>query len=188
MGVVALVLLLPDVRAAARAAGVAAGVTLLVWEPFLLTGSVRSGQLTWPAQPGTLPALLGWGDIDARYRLAQLVVIVVTGATVAWWLRRDRDLAWLLPVVLIGARLVLEGIVFEYYAVPIVTGVLTGLAVAIARLDRRVLLLGPAAVLTSTTLPVTTTFLMYLPLYGGVVLAVAAVRLPRARLALRRAA
>jgi hypothetical protein len=176
-GVCALLVLLPDVRALVRSAAVTIAVAGLAWGPFLVIGT-GSGRMTWRALPGSLPDLLGVGDVGAGYRALQVVVVLVAGGALVVALRHSTDLAWLLPTVLVAVRIVTDGIYLDYYSFPVRAGLLVGVAVLLGRRDRRAGLVAVAAWLTSLELGTATYLVTHLPLVVGVVLAVVVVARP----------
>ncbi len=169
-GVCALLVLLPDVRALVRSVAVTIAVAGLAWGPFVVAGT-GSGRMTWRALPGSLPDLLGVGEVGATYRAVQVVVVLVVGSTVVVAMRRNSDLAWLLPTVLVTVRILTDGIYLDYYSFPVRVGLLVGVAVLLGRRDRRAALVVVAAWLTSLELGTTTYVIAHLPLVVGVVLA-----------------
>jgi hypothetical protein len=169
-GVCALLVLLPDVRPLLRGIATTLAVTALAWGPFLLLGAT-SARMTWTAQPGSLPDLLGVAEVGAGYRGLQALLVVVVGSALVLRLRRNPDLAWLLPAVLVAVRIVTDGIYLDYYSFPVRVGLLVGVAVLMARRDRRALALVAAAWLTSIEWASTPALLAQLPLVAGVVLA-----------------
>jgi hypothetical protein len=169
-GLCALLVLLPDVRALARSSAVAATAAAVVWIPFLLAGA-GSGLMTWPAQTGSLPSLAGVVQVGSGYRLIQLGIVLAVGIAVVLPLRRDPDLAWLLPVVLVAARIVTDGIFLDYYSFPVRAGLLVGVAALLARRDRRAAVIAVAAWLSSIDLGTHSLVFAHTPLIAGVVMA-----------------
>jgi hypothetical protein len=129
-----LLLLLPTARARAKAAAVAGVLAGACWAPFALSGSFHMFQMRWLAAKGALPALLfGPVPVPWSYRVLQAAVVVAAGAAVAVLHGRDDDVAWLLPAVVVGTRIALDPLNFPYYATPLVTMLLVGLAVCAMR-------------------------------------------------------
>lgn len=173
-GACALLLLLPDKRALARALATSATVTVVVWGPFLVAGAA-TGRMTWTSLPGTVPHLLGLTDIGAGYRVAQAVLVLAVGSALVVRQRHNPDLAWLLPPVLVATRILTDGIYLDYYSFPVRVGLLVGVAILVARADRRAVPLALAAWLTSVQVVGATYLVSELPLVCGVVLAVVVV-------------
>ncbi|MGZ6791994.1 MAG: hypothetical protein ACXVFV_03500 [Mycobacteriales bacterium] len=125
-------LVLPGLGAKARAAGVLVAGTALFWLPFVLTRSFHSGDMTWVASRGSLPAvLLGPGAVPWSYRLAQGLVVALAGAATARVLMGSRHLRWLLPAVVICARLATDPLSFDYYGKPLVILLVATVAAAV---------------------------------------------------------
>jgi hypothetical protein len=170
LGACALLVLLPDVRALLRASAAAVAVTALVWGPFLLVGTATA-RMTWVARAGSLPDVLGITVVGAGYRGVQTLLVLAVGTCVVLRMRRDVDLAWLLPVVLVAVRIGTDGIYLDYYSFPVRAGLLVGVAVLTARRDRRAIAVAVAAWLTSVEWGGAATLATQLPLLAGVVLA-----------------
>ena len=169
-GLCALLVVLPDVRLLLRGIATTLAVTALAWGPFLLLGA-GSARMTWTAQPGSLPELLGVAEVGAGYRGVQVLLVLAVGSALVLRLRTCTDLGWLLPVVLVAVRIATDGIYLDYYSFPVRVGLLVGVAVLMARRDRRALPLAAAAWLTSIEWASTPALLAQLPLVAGVVLA-----------------
>jgi hypothetical protein len=149
LGSSALLVLWPDRRAILRAGLAAALVGAVIWAPLLVSGGVRSGDMRWPVTPGSLASLIGQSDYGSGYRLGQLVLVLIVGALLTLRLRTDPDLAWLLPAVVVTARIVSDGQYIGYYAIPVIGALLTGVAVMCARRDHRLAILVPATILSA---------------------------------------
>jgi hypothetical protein len=128
------VLALPSVRGVARSAVVAALAAGAFWLPFLAAGGAHSFQMKWTPVPDSVPSLFfGTTPVPWSYRLAQGLVCLLAGAAVAWWLRHSDDAAWVLPVVVVAIRILLDPVWFEYYGVPVILMLLVGGATVATR-------------------------------------------------------
>jgi hypothetical protein len=127
-------LALPSVRHVVRSAIVAALAAGAFWLPFLATGGAHSFQMQWTPVPDSVPSLFfGATPVPWSYRLAQGLVCLLAGAAVAWWLRHSDDAAWVLPVVVVAVRILLDPVWFEYYGVPVTLMLLVGAATVATR-------------------------------------------------------
>lgn len=133
-----ILLLLPSVRRVVAAGAVAVTAAVAVYLPFVIAGPFRMGEAQWPVNPHTLVfALAGGGQFTWSERLAQAVMVSVCGAVAAMLLRRRQVDAWravwLLPAILVLAKLVADPQPRDYYWVPLQALLLTGLAAATRR-------------------------------------------------------
>jgi hypothetical protein len=182
LGACALLVLWGDGRALLRAGASAVAVAAVVWLPFLVTGSVRSGDMRWPTETGSFLSLLGQDSFGASYRLPQALAVIAVGAVVSVRLRHASDLAWLLPVVLVTARIATDGQFIGYYANPATVGLLVGCAVMIGRNDSRVRWVASGTVLSALHLEPLGVILCATPMVVGAALAVVGVSRPRGQL------
>ena len=90
--------------------------------------------MKWTPVPDSVPSLFfGATPVPWSYRLAQGLVCLLAGAAVAWWLRRSDDAAWVLPVVVVAVRILLDPVLVEYYVVPVTLMLLVGAATVALR-------------------------------------------------------
>jgi hypothetical protein len=134
-------------RSMARAAGVAAAVTALVWGPFAV-GGLHSFAYRWVPSRGSVPWLL-FGDTPVSWwwRIAQGAIAGSAGAFAAWRLRANPHLPWVLPCVVVAVRLPLDPVWFSYYEIPVGIMAVVGLAALLAGPGRP-----PAAAVACTAL------------------------------------
>ncbi|MEP6762442.1 MAG: hypothetical protein ABJA93_13890 [Sporichthyaceae bacterium] len=127
-------LALPSVRLMARSAIVAGLAAGAFWLPFLAAGGAHLFQMRWTPVPESVPSLFfGMTPVPWSYRLAQGLVCLLAGASVAWWLRHSDDAAWVLPAAVVAVRIVLDPVWFEYYGVPVILMLLVGAATMVTR-------------------------------------------------------
>lgn len=113
---VGVLLVSPSVRAAVRAAAVAAGVTAAMWLPFIVTGPFNMLRMHWEVSPGTLVAqVFGRTAFTSTMRLTQLAVAIVASGGVALLTRRRDEAVWLVPMTAVVARLTFDPLQFSYY-------------------------------------------------------------------------
>lgn len=125
---IGVLLLLPASRQVLRAAATAAALTAVAWMPFVLAGTFRSFEMAWEPAPGSLPSLLfGFGPSPWSYRVAQGALAVAAGAVIAWRLRANPNVIWLLPAGVVAVRLATDPINFLYYDVPLQIMLIVGL-------------------------------------------------------------
>ncbi|MBW4032313.1 MAG: hypothetical protein HIU88_06580 [Acidobacteria bacterium] len=155
---VPLLLLAPriDGRTIWRSALGGIGVLALLYLPFFLLGPMRMFAFAWPIYPGTLAHLLfpGIATFSWPMRLAQGVLAVGAGATMAMLLRRRADAVWLSLLAVCVIRLFLDPVLAGYYVIPPEMLALLGAAFAIAQraLPTLVLCVAMANVLTDARL------------------------------------
>lgn len=131
------VLALGPWRSMARAVLVAAAVVAVWWGPFVIAG-LHAFAYRWPADPGSIPGLLFAGAaVSWWWRAAQGVVAGVAGALTAWRLRDSPHLPWVLPCVVVAARLPLDPVWYPYYEIPVSMMAIVGLAALFASAERR---------------------------------------------------
>jgi hypothetical protein len=126
---VGVLLLLPASRHFLRATATTVALTAVIWLPFVLSGSFRSFDMQWAPVHGSLPYLLfGSGPSPWSYRAAQGALAVTAGAVIAWRLRANPNVIWLLPAGVVAVRLMTDPINFLYYDVPLQIMLIVGLA------------------------------------------------------------
>jgi len=135
---VAVVVLAPTYRYAARASvGFVAGC-LVLWLPFVLAGPFRMMDMTWPISDGTLARhLFSGSDFTAGMRLVQLGCAVGGAALVAWYVRHSRHGVWIVPLMALDIRLALDPLQFSYYWLAPLTVALVACIASIDFMHRR---------------------------------------------------
>jgi hypothetical protein len=117
-----LLLLAPRLLDAARAVLLAIAAAALLFLPFALFGTVRTGDYRW-AVTARAP-LARWLAVGAEvgwsWRLAQGLAALAVGAAVAWALRHPESLwqrgsLWAVPVAVLATRLLLDPVNYRYY-------------------------------------------------------------------------
>jgi len=131
---VAVLVLAPSVRHAARAGAVAAGAALALFLPFVAAGHFEMGHYHWLVSSQSLVSLVvapgtqvGW-----PLRLAQAAAAVTAGIGVARLARGSRHALWLVPAAVVLARLLLDPLDSGYYFVGVEGPALVGLALVAA--------------------------------------------------------
>ena len=131
---VAVLLLAPRLRDAARGAAVAAGAAAVLFLPFVAAGHFEMGRYHWYVSSQSLMSIVvapgtavGW-----PLRLAQGAVAVGAGLAVARVARGSRHALWLVPAVVVLARLLLDPLGSGYYFVGIEGPALVGIALVAA--------------------------------------------------------
>jgi hypothetical protein len=131
---VAVLALAPSVRDAARGLLVAIAAAAVLFLPFVAAGQFHMGGYRWLVSSQTLVSLfvapgtaVGW-----PLRLLQGAVAVGAGVAVARAARGSRHAIWLVPGVVVLARLLLDPLDSGYYFVGIEGPALVGLALAAA--------------------------------------------------------
>ena len=106
------------------------GVGLATYLPFALTGQFRMFEKSWPVGSGTLPHLIGLGEVGFPWsaRLAQALLAVLAGAAVAAGLRGRWEGVWLAPLAACCVRLLLDPVLYGYYWTPPLLLALAGVA------------------------------------------------------------
>lgn len=144
---IGVVLALGSWRPAARATAVAAIVAVAWWAPFACWG-LQSFAYRWTPGQGSVPWML-FGDtrVSWWWRIAQGAIAGSAGAFTARRLRDSPHLPWVLPCVVVAARLPLDPVWFSYYEIPIGMMAIAGLAALLASTRRP-----PAAAVACTAL------------------------------------
>jgi hypothetical protein len=131
---VAVLALAPSVRGAARGLLVAIGAAAVLFLPFVAAGQFHMGGYRWLVSSQSLVSLVvapgtavGW-----PLRLLQGAVAVGAGVAVARAARGSRHGIWLVPGVVVLARLLIDPLDSGYYFVGIEGPALVGLALAAA--------------------------------------------------------
>ena len=131
---VAVLMLAPRLRDAARGAAVAAGAGAALFLPFVAAGHFEMGRYHWAVSSQSLMSVVvapgtavGW-----PLRITQAAVAVGAGLAVARAARGSRHAFWLVPAVVVLARLLLDPLDSGYYFVGIEGPALVGLALVAA--------------------------------------------------------
>ncbi len=114
---VPLLLLTPRLRSAANGLAVAVGVVVVQLAPFVLLGRFRMFDYEWRVAGGTvLSAIVPVGThFGWPLRLLQASVACGLGAALAWRLRRSVHGVWLVPFVVVIARILLDPLAYGWY-------------------------------------------------------------------------
>jgi hypothetical protein len=114
---IAVLFVAPRWRDVARGAALAAGVAAALFLPFVLGGHFAMETFRWHVTSGSLLSLFvpsgaafGW-----PLRMAQGVVAVAAGVVTARLTRRSEHSLWLVALVVVVVRLVLDPILMSYY-------------------------------------------------------------------------
>ncbi|BEL06508.1 hypothetical protein Q0Z83_046990 [Actinoplanes sichuanensis] len=107
---------------ATRTGLVAAGIAVVGYLPFVLSGRFEMFGHVWPVDPGTLPYLLGLREVTWATRLGQ-AVLVAGGCAVVAGLLRGRLIAVAAAPAAVGLlRVVTDPLAFGYYWLPVAVG------------------------------------------------------------------
>lgn len=138
-GILAIPILLlnPDFnwRKLLRAGAMTVAVAVLFYAPFILFGEYNSLDYRWPIADSSLIHKL-FPDSETftwQMRAAQSAIVVALGATLALFTRGRTLVDWALPLVIVGAKLLVDPIVFEYYVMTIDVLALIGSCAFVAR-------------------------------------------------------
>jgi hypothetical protein len=131
----AVLVLAPRRRDALVGAAAAAGVAASLFSPFVAAGHFEMGAYRWAVSSQSLvSALVAPGTpVGWPVRLAQGGVALAAGLGVARIARGSRHSLWLVPAVVVLARLLLDPLDSGYYFVGIEGPALVGLALVAAR-------------------------------------------------------
>jgi hypothetical protein len=146
-------LLVPRFRDGALAVLACIVTASLCYVPFVLSGHFAMFQHKWPIVTGTFvhwlmphTATFGWLP-----RLAQSSLAVAAGAAVAIAVRRRANAVWLVPLMIVLVRLMLDPTDFVYYWVAAQVAVLAGAATLEPRQRLKFVLFLATAWFTSAT-------------------------------------
>jgi hypothetical protein len=133
----ALVLMLPTLRQRAVASGIAAGVAVATYLPFVLGGSFHMFAMHWNVTNETLVHFLVPVGTPFTYqlRLVQVLAAGLVSAGVVLVTRRNDVSVWAVVAVPVAVRLVLDAQVYDYYLVPLRVAGLVAVSLLLA--DRR---------------------------------------------------
>ncbi|HEY5057588.1 MAG TPA: hypothetical protein VII51_01110 [Gaiellaceae bacterium] len=130
----AVLVLAPRLRDAARGTAVAAAVAAALFLPFVAAGHFGLGRYHWVVSSQSLVSLVvapgtavGW-----QLRLAQTAFAIAVGIGVARATRGSRHALWLIPVCVVLARLLLDPLDSLYYFVGVEGPALVGLTLVAA--------------------------------------------------------
>jgi hypothetical protein len=131
---IAVLALAPRVRSALQGSALAAVVAASLFLPFMLAGEFAMGSYRWQVSHLSLMSLLvepgtpvGW-----TLRFAQGAVALAAGIALARGARRSSHALWLVPAVVVLARLLLDPLGSGYYYVALEVPALVGLALVCA--------------------------------------------------------
>jgi hypothetical protein len=133
----AVLVLAPSARAAARGVVVGACVAAGLFLPFVLGGHFEMLSYTWAVSSSSPLALIvspgthvGW-----VLRLAQGAAALGAGLALAWLTRKSSHAVWLVPLAVVLARLALDPLENGYYFVGVVGPAVVGLTAYVATLS-----------------------------------------------------
>ncbi|RZU52249.1 hypothetical protein EV385_4097 [Krasilnikovia cinnamomea] len=109
-------------RGAVRTAVTAAGIAVLGYLPFVLSGEFGMFGHVWPVGAGTLPELLGMHEVTWTARLGQAVVVGGGCALVAYLLRGRLVVVAAAPLAAALLRVITDPMSFDYYWLPVSVG------------------------------------------------------------------
>ena len=116
-----LLLLSPSMRKWLNGTSTMGGLTVLAYVPFILAGPLATLSFAWVVKPQSPLRVLiepgtefGWG-----YRSLQAFVIVTVGAIMTASGRGRAGTAWLVPLTMVGVRLLTDPLDYHYYILPI---------------------------------------------------------------------
>jgi hypothetical protein len=127
---------------APRSAAIAVATTAALFAPFVLGGHFASSHYVWTVSPQSLVlgriapgAAFGW-----PLRLMQAVAALTVGSSAALQLRRSAHGLWLVPVVVICVRLLIDPLDTDYYFLGLASCTLVGagLLLQLWRRERRI--------------------------------------------------
>lgn len=91
-------------------------VTLLLYGPFFVGGSVNTFEYSWSIRAGSFLSLIGLsGEFDWDLRLIQGLVVLAAGAVLVLRGRASSQATWLIPLQLIVVRVLLDPRGVQYY-------------------------------------------------------------------------
>ncbi|BFU46771.1 hypothetical protein [Krasilnikovia sp. MM14-A1004] len=109
-------------KRAVRTATVAAGIAVLGYLPFVLSGEFGMFGHVWLVDVGTVPHLLGLREMTWAVRLGQAVVVTGGCALVAYLLRGRLVAVAAAPLAAALLRVCTDPIVINYYWLPVSVG------------------------------------------------------------------
>ena len=131
---IAVLVLAPRLRDAARGTAVAAVLAAALFLPFVAAGHFEMGHYHWFVSSRSLVSLVlapgstvGW-----QLRILQAAVAVAVGIVVGRVARGSRHALWLVPIAVVLARLLLDPLDSLYYFVGVEGPALVGLALVAA--------------------------------------------------------
>jgi hypothetical protein len=130
---VAVLLLAPSVRAFVRGVATQVGVVAALFAPFVLFGRFAMFDYHWRVARGTaLAAVVAPGmEFGWSFRLLQAAVACGCGAAIAWRMRRDVNAVWLVPFVVVVARILLDPLAYGWYWLEALALALVGAALLV---------------------------------------------------------
>lgn len=132
---VPVLLLAPTVRRAFAGLVTQIAVTAALYLPFVLAGNFRMFDHRWKIESGSLVhVLLGPGGFPWTLRLVQGAAAVAVGTGIALALRRSPSALWVVPLAVIGVRLLLDPTLYSWYWLGLETVALLGAAELATRL------------------------------------------------------
>jgi hypothetical protein len=127
---IAVLVLAPQLRSALQSASLAAGVATAIYLPFIVLGHFEMGSFEWLVSGDSLMSYvvdagtpIGW-----PLRFLQGGIALGAGVALAHAARRSAHLLWLIPLVVVLVRVLLDPLGNGYYFVGIEGPALVGLA------------------------------------------------------------
>jgi len=123
-------------RDAGVGGAVAVAVAAALFVPFVLAGHFAMGAYHWQvSSPALLSLLVGSGTgFGWPLRIVQGAVAVCSGVTAARLLRRSPHALWVVPLAIVGARLLLDPVLLSYYLTALQGVVFVGATLLVSRL------------------------------------------------------
>ena len=167
----------PSLRQSTRAMAVAASVAGATYLPFVLVGPFRMGDMDWAVSSATLVHALapGMAHFSWTARLVQAATVVIAATAAVVVLRRRQasavTMSWLLPTVVLLAKISTDPQPRDYYWAPITAALLVGIAAGMTT-ERTVALMTLPTLVVSLVLPLQVwpveLFALTLLLIGGI--------------------
>ena len=113
---------------------------LALYAPFLVAGDFRMLDLEWAVSSGSLigQVVEPGTAFTWQHRVAQGAVVLLAASVVAWFARHSMHAIWLVPMVVVVVRLLLDPVLYSWYLIGFETVLLFGVAeLATSDLARR---------------------------------------------------
>jgi hypothetical protein len=132
---VAVLALAPSRREGGAGALAAGALASTLFLPFVLAGHFAMSAYHWHvSSPAPLSLLMGNGTAFGwPFRLVQGAVALGAGIAAAWLLRRSLHALWVVPLTVVGARLLLDPVLLSYYLGAVQAAVFVGATLLASR-------------------------------------------------------